>query len=81
MEPDPEDLATLVLGILANAQPGTIVTVHPHGAVETASPGVEVPAYERREHLVATFVASKRIPLRHQVVSRIRQGLGKHYVA
>jgi hypothetical protein len=77
MELNADDLATLVLGILARAEPGTVVTVRAHGAVETEPPGSHAPAYERREPLVATFVASHR-PIGHfEVLARIQQGLGK----
>jgi hypothetical protein len=77
MDLNPRDLATLVLGILARAAPGTVVTVRAHGAVETEPPGSHAPAYERREPLVATFVATQRPISAFQVLARIQQGLGK----
>jgi hypothetical protein len=78
-----DDLATLVLGILARAAPGTVVTVRAHGAVETEPPGSHAPAYERREPLMATFVANHRRPSREEVIARLRHGFGKfeHRVA
>jgi hypothetical protein len=74
---DIESLAPLVLGVLARAKPGTIVTVHPNGAVETIAPGKERPGFERRERVLATFVANSRPPTEHAVRSRLKQGLRK----
>lgn len=74
---DEQDLATLVLGILRRAEIGTVVTVRPNGAVETEPPGARTPAYERREPLVATFVANRRMPSKQDVQMRLHQGFAK----
>jgi len=74
---DIESLATLVLGVLARAKPGTIVTVHRNDAVETLAPGNEQSAHERREPLLATFVASSNPPNEQAVRARLQQGWEK----
>lgn len=74
---DPEQLAEVVSGMLASAEVGTVVSVLANGAIVAEAPHAVVPAWERREPALATFVATSHPPSRFHVLQRIRHGLAK----
>jgi hypothetical protein len=71
------DLVNLVVGLLANAETGTVVTVRRSGAGVAEPRDARIPAHEGREPFLATFVASHQRPTRDDISLRIEEGVAR----
>jgi predicted nucleotidyltransferase len=74
---DVEAVARDVRAHLEAAVTGTVVFVRRDGSVGIELAGVRSPAFERREHAAAVFVANHVRPGEDEVLERVRHGLSK----